>query len=135
MMQFTIRWLVCISLLALVSGCTTTGKKVSATPAAVPIVALAFLTNKDFGSGLTDTDRAALSSAESQALDYGRSGEEIGWKGQSAAVGGVIIAYQPFRVGKSNCRRFEHRLTALGAVEKTDGTACRRDEGDWQLVR
>ena len=103
--------------------------------APAPPVALAFQADGKFGAQLGSADRARLSRAELQALDYGRSGQEIGWKGSSDRVTGTIVAYQPFRVGQSSCRRFQHHLKIAEQKQTTDGTACKRNDGAWKLAR
>ncbi len=97
--------------------------------------ALAFQADQRFGSTLTGKERQRLSVAERKALDYGTNGQQVGWKGDSDKVSGVIVAFQPFQVGTANCRRFEHRLNAKKGQEKAIGTACKRADGQWRLVK
>lgn len=120
-------------------GCSLTGKNklsdsqttLSGDPSST---ALAFQADRKFGSGLTSKERDSLSAAEKKALEYGAAGQEIGWKGETPKVSGTIVAYQPFRVGQSSCRRFEHRIVQRNKGENATGTACRRAGGDWRLI-
>ncbi len=123
---------------ALLSACSTLNRpsETAATVKSQPTqAALAFQANAAFGGGLSSADRAALSRAERRALDFGKAGDQVGWKSDSGKASGTIVASQPFRVGESNCRRFEHNLTGASGPSKANGTACKRADGNWQLVR
>ncbi|MEP0944893.1 MAG: hypothetical protein ABJH63_02085 [Rhizobiaceae bacterium] len=97
--------------------------------------ALAFQADEDFGKDLTQKQRGALSSAESQALEFGQPGQPVKWGKQNGAVFGSVVVTQPFRVGQSSCRRFSHHLTNKSKDLQTNGTACRRGNGSWRLVQ
>lgn len=100
-----------------------------------PSLALAFQSDSQLADGLTRTDRARLTTAEARALDYGKAGEEIDWKGDSDTTRGTVQAFQPFRVGQSSCRRFQHEIVVKGETRQTNATACRTSNGGWRLVR
>jgi len=123
---------------AVLVACTQgTGSLVSNTTqvaAPEPTQALAFKANKAFGKTLNADERRTLSSAEKQALNYGKAGEEINWKGESSNTSAKIIAFQLYKVGTTSCRRFELNLTTSAGLEISSGTACFRGNGVWQLV-
>ena len=96
--------------------------------------ALAFASDAKFGSKLTKFEKQSLSAAERKALEFGRAGEPVMWKSDQKGVTGKVIVSQPFRVGKSNCRRFSHEVAIKNATESTQGTACRRNNGSWKLI-
>lgn len=97
--------------------------------------ALAFAANDDFAKGLTAAERRRLTDAERQALDFGKSGEAISWSSKRGGISGSIIASQPFRVGRSDCRRFSHQMNRAGQSVAASGTACKRPGQPWKLVR
>lgn len=119
-------------------GCTQLGGNglaPQASLATTPYKALAFQADANIGKDLSVAEKDRLTKAEQTALDYGRVGQEIGWKSDEKSHAGSITAFQVFRVGASNCRRFRHKLVSDGSVVTLDGTACRRQGGQWLLVR
>ena len=96
--------------------------------------ALAFASNAKFGSKLTKFEKQSLSAAERKALEFGRAGEPVTWNSDQEGVTGRVIVSQPFRVGKSNCRRFSHEVAIKNSTESIEGTACRRNNGSWKLI-
>lgn len=128
--------LLCLGLM--VTSCTSLasrGEKVSLTSASESHAALAFSSDESFADGLEAADKLIVSKAERQALDYGESGEKIGWVGQTKKAKGTIVAFQPFRVGRASCRRFEHKMTMVGEIKSVNGTACKKNDGSWRLVK
>jgi len=98
-------------------------------------LALAFQIDKNFGDALTRSDRTVLARTEVKALDFGEAGAPISWTGKSGTSSGSVTALNPFRVGKSNCRRFTHRLVVGADQREISGTACQRPGGGWKLIR
>ncbi|MEL6948363.1 MAG: hypothetical protein AAFO73_12150, partial [Pseudomonadota bacterium] len=102
---------VLVSIIAalVLSGCTSLAStRPGADTALAPpkvATALAFSANDDFANGLTPAERRQLTDAERQALDFGKSGEAIAWSSKRSGISGSIVASQPFRVGKADCRR------------------------------
>lgn len=122
----------------ILAGCTTMEKtKLNNAKLASekPANALAFQANSSFAKGLSDKEIENLTAAELQALEYGKSGEEIKWIGDKKTVSGSVIAFQPFRVGQSNCRRFEHQMVDVRNKKSASGTACKRSDEPWKLVQ
>ncbi|MFD0915853.1 hypothetical protein ACFQ14_05485 [Pseudahrensia aquimaris] len=110
--------------------------KASLAPAAVaPPSALAFSTSEVLRDKLSNRAKSALSAAEAQALNYGQPGQTIDWKSTRNDASGSVVAYQPFRVGDSNCRRFVHNVNAGADKLETSGTACRHSDAVWTLVQ
>ena len=97
-------------------------------------IALAFAVDQTLRGKLSTKAQEALSAAESQALDFGQPGESVGWQVSNAKQSGSVIAFQPFRIGESNCRRFVHRVSIEADKMSTSGTACREDGRSWALV-
>lgn len=99
-----------------------------------PETALAFTANRDFGQSLNQSDKEKLTEAEFRALNYGSSGVPMDWKGSSADTSGSVLVFQPFKVGGSRCRRFQHNVLSGSKSETVAGTACIRESGAWELI-
>ena len=121
---------------ALLAGCTTklfAGSVDSTAPGQTS--ALAFQSDEEFGRGLSEKQKGALSAAEMQALEFGNAGEPVKWGDEGGSVSGSVVVTQPFRVGQSSCRRFTHLLKRKSQSQEANGTACRREGGSWRLVQ
>ena len=134
----TIQISVCVAV-ALLSGCASKPNNglhandlgVGNTP---PKTALAFVADKNFGNSLNRSDKLKLSEAEFRALNYGSTGVPLDWKGSSEDTTGSVVVFQLFKVGKSRCRRFQHRVLIATKRESVAGTACIRESGAWELI-
>jgi len=115
------------------TACSTFGTKSGLGGSSKP-AALAFALPGNFGDALAVPAQNSLGNAETRALNFGRAGEQVAWNATGPDVSGFVVAFQPYRVGKSNCRRFRHELRQNGATQSASGTACKRNGGDWQLV-
>ncbi len=85
-------------------------------------------------AGLADGASKALAlAAEYRALEYKGKGETVTWQSDSGESGRVV-AYQPYRVGRQDCRQFTHTLTVEGSVRALKGAACRTKDGSWTVI-
>ncbi len=96
--------------------------------------ALVFLIEKTIAKRLTSQERKNAFEAELKALEFGKTGDKINWAGDTADVFGNVTAYRPFRVGKSNCRRFDHIISVRKQKTYSKGTACLVGNGPWNLI-
>lgn len=126
--------LVCTVLLIGLGGCAST-RKISDPLTLSSVSALAQplsagILGGDFGQSLDRTSMNRAVQAEYIALEKGRSGSPVKWKGLSE-ISGKVIPQQPYQVGSSDCRRYEHILQDGGTEKRATGTACRNDKGSW----
>ena len=84
----------------------------------------------DLGQSLDRTSMNRAIQAEYIALEKGRSGSPVMWKGL-LEISGKVIPQQPYQVGSSDCRRYEHILQDGETEKRATGTACRDDNGSW----
>ncbi len=136
-----------LGLSLLITGCTTLGggtgtltpKPISA-PAnpSQPIntgISGGGLVGGEFGAKLLKADKQLALDAEYKALEYGKGSEAIDWAASTGAVGGKVIAGQPYRVGSQDCRQYSHTITTSGVDQSARGTACRNPDGTWTLLQ
>lgn len=117
-----------------ISGCETT-RKMSDSLALSSVSGLAQplsagILGGDFGESLDRTSMNRAIQAEYIALEKGRSGSPVVWTGLSE-ISGKVIPQQPYQVGSTDCRRYEHILQDGEAEKRATGTACRNDKGSW----
>jgi surface antigen len=81
---------------------------------------------------LSAKDKAEASSAQFNALTFGRPGAPRAWAGDSGATGNVLVG--PYvRVNNIDCRDFTHTVTIAGLPYAKKGTACREADGSWTV--
>ncbi len=119
------------------SACTLSGKKRLGSNSLVSentTSALIFQSNEKFASFLSDAEKAKAQEIELKALNFGKPAQQIGWSSDKG-VDGSVTAFQLFRVGQSQCRKFKHDIQNPKQVVSAEATACRDDDGEWNLVR
>lgn len=88
----------------------------------------------EVGASLDRADAAAAQQAERSAYQA-PIGQTITWNNQENGHSGTIT---PVRDGRdangSACRQFDQAITVDGRVEHAAGTACRRADGEWEVV-
>lgn len=87
--------------------------------------ALALMTAKDSN----EADRAQF-----YALQFGRPGAPRQWAGDKGTTGSVAVG--PYvRVNNLDCRDFTHTVKIGGTDYVKKGTACREQNGNWNVVQ
>jgi len=86
------------------------------------------------GKTLDKADRAAIDRAESQATTA-PIGDTIDWENPDSGNSGTVT---PVREGKDAggryCREFKQTIEIGGRLEEGYGTACRQEDGSWQIM-
>jgi surface antigen len=86
------------------------------------------------GLSLNDADREIALKAEYEALEYGRSGVPVTWRGKSSENRGEIRVGSTYQVNRLDCREYTHNVWIGGRQRVVKGTACREPDGVWQIV-
>lgn len=92
------------------------------------------LMGAEVGRSLNDADRAVALKAEYEALEYGRAGQPIVWRGQAADTHGEIKVGSSYQVNRLDCREYTHNVWIGGRPRVVKGTACREPGGVWRVV-
>lgn len=85
------------------------------------------------GSELDAADQRRAVDAQYRALEYGRTGAPVEWRGGRGRYGDVV-AGSPYRVNDYNCRDYTHTIYIDGRPEVARGTACKQPDGTWRVV-
>ncbi len=79
-------------------------------------------------------DSNEANSAQFYALQFGRPGAPRQWAGDKGTTGSVAVG--PYvRVNNLDCRDFTHTVKLNGADYVKKGTACREQNGNWNVVQ
>ena len=149
--------LIALPLLALaLAGCssTGTGRVAQAPVVAQPVIAQPLVPTSaqtvqtarlttSIANGFVDPAALALmtakdsneaNSAQFYALQFGRPGAPRQWAGDKGTTGSVAVG--PYvRVNNLDCRDFTHTVKLNGTDYVKKGTACREQNGNWNVVQ
>ncbi len=82
---------------------------------------------------MSSRDQSEASSAQFNALTFGRPGAPRNWVGDRGTSGAVTVG--PYvRVNNIDCRDFTHTVTIGGTPYAKRGTACRETDGTWNVA-
>ena len=83
---------------------------------------------------MTAKDSNEANSAQFYALQFGRPGAPRQWAGDAGTTGSVSVG--PYvRVNNLDCRDFTHSVKVNGTDYVRKGTACREQNGNWNVVQ
>jgi len=83
---------------------------------------------------MTAKDSNEANSAQFYALQFGRPGAPRQWAGDKGTTGSVAVG--PYvRVNNLDCRDFTHTVKVGGTDYVKKGTACREQNGNWNVVQ
>jgi len=81
---------------------------------------------------MSDSSKSQASSAQYYALQFGRVGAARTWAGDSGVTGQVNVG--PFvKVNNRDCRDFTNVVNVASKSYTKRGTACRGDDGRWDV--
>ena len=93
---------------------------------------------RNIGQSLDETSRQRAGAAAGQALETAAVGESITWENPDneggPAYGSATVTRQGADPEGRTCREFQQTVIIGGREEQSYGTACRDDNGDWQIV-
>ena len=93
---------------------------------------------REIGHSLDRTSRRRADAATRRALDTASVGEGITWENPANAGGPARGTAKITRHGADNrgrtCREYQQTVVIGGKEVQSYGTACRDDNGDWQVV-
>src|SRR5512134_2323842 len=87
------------------------------------------------GSVLDDRDKRTATNATQQALESKPSGSTSTWRNPDTGNSGSVTPVRTFQANSGQyCREYEQSVTIGGKPQKSYGTACRQQDGSWQIV-
>jgi surface antigen len=93
------------------------------------------LIGADIGQSLEESDRPIAWKAEFEALEYARAGRGTRWQNPRSGNSGEITVGPTYTVNLLDCREFTHNVRIGGRLRVAQGTACRRPDGRWNVIR
>jgi len=87
------------------------------------------------GASLDRADMTYFDRTSQRALETGQPGQALPWNNPQSGNSGVVIPQKPYQNASGQyCREFQNKITVAGRTESAYGTACRQQDGSWQIV-
>lgn len=87
------------------------------------------------GSKLDCQDQAYHVDTTQKALEYQRTGETSSWRNPDSGHAGEVTPTKTYIVNEDTpCRDFTQTIYVEGQAEEVTATACRQDDGTWQML-
>ena len=84
---------------------------------------------------LSDRDHYLLSQNVQRALEHSPSGKTVAWRNPDSRHRGTVTPESStWNDDGQFCRNFEQTITVDGETQRARGTACRKDDGTWQVL-
>ena len=108
------------------------GKSVAIATGAI----LGSLAGSSLGKLMDKRDLELQNKTQFNALEYNKTGDTSSWKNPDSQASGYITPTKTF-VNNSgeNCREYTQKIKIGNKIEEGFGTACRRSDGSWEIVK
>ena len=108
----------------------------SGNAAAVAVGALAGgMIGHSIGAQMDEADIEAMHRAQQRALEYAKTGQQVSWKNPNTNASGYVIPTRTYTSHGQNCREYTQTVKIGGKKQEAFGTACRREDGSWEIVQ
>lgn len=95
---------------------------------------IATLAQGPLGAQIDESDRAAAYQAEYNALQFGRPGASVPWRGRDPSHSGEVTPGPSYKVNEYDCRDYSLTVRIGAKSASARGTACREPNGAWRAV-
>ena len=94
------------------------------------------LIGQEIGRSLDRADRLAMENTAHQALEYNRTSQTSTWRNPDSGHSGTVTPIKTYREPSGRyCREYTETVMIGGEQHKAYGTACRRPDGQWEIVK
>ena len=83
---------------------------------------------------MTKRDRELASKNLDHTLENNTAGQKTSWSNPDSGNSGEAVAQEAFKQASNDCRNFETTVFTDEGEHVATGTACRNDDGSWQVV-
>ncbi len=87
------------------------------------------------GKSMDEYDRALLEKSSRQALEYSPSGSSVEWRNPDSGNYGYITPTNTLKTEQGCCREYTQEVVIGGERKKAYGKACRKPDGNWEIVK
>ena len=99
-------------------------------------VLLGALIGNEVGATLDKIDQQYVLDTAHQSLEYSESGTTTSWKNPDSGNSGSVTPIRTYEVANNQyCREYQTDVTIGGATQSAYGTACRKPDGTWEIIK
>lgn len=91
------------------------------------------LIGRNIGASLDRADQMAIHNTTQYSLENSKTGVATSWNNPDSGNNGQITPVRTYQVNQSYCREFTQTINIGGKTEEAYGTACRREDGTWEI--
>ena len=89
----------------------------------------------EIGESLDEMDKLYALEAYEKAIETSRVGETTRWENPDSGNSGAYTPTLAYRTEQGQyCREFTQSISVGGTTQDGSGTACRRQDGTWEIV-
>jgi surface antigen len=86
------------------------------------------------GARLDEDDKEMARNAAHSAFEANRTGQPNGWENPDTGASGTITPTKTYQTAEGQyCREYTQEIIVGGEKQEATGTACRLDDGSWQI--
>lgn len=91
---------------------------------------------REIGASLDRADVAYHNRTAQRALETAQPGKTLPWSNPESGNSGKITPSNYYQTAEGRyCREYSQTITVNGRTERGYGTACRQEDGSWQIVQ
>lgn len=92
------------------------------------------LVGNQVGKALTCEDQQQVQATTQQSLETQQTGTASAWQNPDSGNSGTVTPTRTYQQADGRyCREFQQTITVDGETESGYGTACRQEDGSWQI--
>lgn len=99
-------------------------------------VLIGALVGGHIGQTMDENDRKLAQLSSQKALEIGSSGQSVEWRNPDSGNYGYVTPERAFKNNQGQyCREYTQTVVVGGKQEKAYGQACRKPDGQWEIVK
>lgn len=87
------------------------------------------------GKSMDETDRQLAAKSSREALEFSPAGRSVEWRNPDSGNRGTITPTKTVRTEQGYCREYVQEIIVGGDKQKAFGRACRKPDGNWEIVK
>ncbi|MEQ9115604.1 MAG: RT0821/Lpp0805 family surface protein [Rickettsiales bacterium] len=93
------------------------------------------LIGNQIGQYMDDQDKMKMKQASYTALENSKSGQTTEWNNPDSGHSGTITPVKTYEESGRYCREYTQTVNIGGKTHEAYGTACRQDDGSWEIIK